>query len=845
MKAIMKYFDKNKKPSFCDNFKEKQLYSEDIWKSVRNKSIAILCLLLPASYIYAQYQLSGTVKDKKDGGAIPYATVALMKTDSSVVTGTTTDASGRFILTNVKADEYLIRITYVGYGAHRQTVNVPAPDVQIVQETLGSQTDLGDILLAESENRLQEVVVTARRPFVEQQIDRYVVNVGSHLMTAGRNALDLLEVTPGVLVTGGKVTVMGNNASIYINGRPSNLSGKQLQDLLSSTQGETVDRIEVITNPPARYDASGGSVINIRMKKNIQHGINGSANAGYRQGRTDSETGGIIFNYQNQKMNLFGNYTLDRKTGWSKVNQINVMDMDGKAHTFDQHLINKASRANYGQQYRIGADFLLNDSHVIGMLLNGYHTGNSDKRLTGNNTITPAYDNVHVTTSDNRSSDNTDGKQANLNYQGTLSKSGRQINIDFDYGTFKNSDFQHSRNEYFDTSGNRIGDTEQLRHTNPPTIKMWSVKADYSHPLSKKGKMEFGFKSGRSQTDNNLLYEIWDGSGWETDLGYTNHFVYTEQIHAAYASFSYSFAKWGVQAGLRGEYTDSNGDQRTTGTVTDSTYLELFPSLNVNYRLSNMHQFSFNYGRRIYRPSYTQLNPFEIKLDAYSFTAGNPYLKPMIMNNLALSYINSSGIMTRLSYNIIDNVTDNIPVQENGRYGLRLENFNRKTTLGMMINYRKSLMKKWMLNLSVEGQYQHNTSNENYGNFENNGFALQAQLYNQITLTPTLSANLTAMYVSSQRQTYMVMNPMSNVSIGISKSFLKDKLSVSLTANDLFATYRMDMRAKNEEMDYHIKLQPDSRWVNIGVRYSFGSNKVKASRQRKSGIEDEAGRVKK
>jgi hypothetical protein len=795
--------------------------------------ITSLSLILCTFGISAQYTLSGTVKDGTGSKAVPYATVALMTADSSVITGTTTGKDGTFKLENVGQGNYLIRISYIGYETAYIITAAP------------QRSDPGEIRLKESENKLQEVVVTSRRPFVEQQIDRYIVNVSSHLMTSGRNALDLLEVTPGVLVSGGKIIVMSKEASVYINGRPSNLSGQQLQALLTSTQGETVDRIEVITNPPARYDAAGGSIINIRMKKNTQHGINGSANAGYRQGRTDSETAGLILNYRYQKINLFGNYTLDRKTGWTKGHLTNVMDIEGRNHTFDQHIVTATNSANYGQQYRIGADLLLNDRHIIGLLLNGYHTGNSDKRSTGNTAITPAHDGVQINTFNNRLSDSNDGKQANLNYQGALSGNGRQINVDLDYGRFENRDFQHSRNEYFDTSGNRIGDAEQLRHTNPPAIGMWSVKADYTHPLSKKGKIEVGLKSGRSRTDNDLLYEVWDGSRWATDPGYTNHFVYTEQIHAAYATYSYSFDKWGLQAGLRGEYTSSNGDQRTTAIITDSSYLELFPSLNLSYRHSDMHQFSFNYGRRIYRPSYMQLNPFEVKLDAYSFNSGNPYLKPMIMNSLALSYINSIGIMTRLSYGVLDNVIDNVPVQGNGRYGMRLENFNRKSMLGMMVNYRKSLMKNWMLSLALEGEYQHNTSKESYGNFENNGFAVQAQLYNQITLTPTLSANVTAMYVSSQRQAYMVMKPMSNVSVGVSKSFLKDKLSVSLTANDLFSTYRMDMRAKNEEMDYHINILRDSRWVNLGVRYSFGSNKVKASRQRKSGIEDEATRARK
>ena len=802
------------------------------------KRITKLCLiatLICSMYVHAQYPVTGFVKDAADGSAVSYATVALLHPDSSIVTGVITNEDGLFVIENVAAGNYLLQVSFVGYDKEFRTVNIP------------SQSDLGEILLSESANKLNEVVVTARRSFVEQRVDRYIVNVGSHILTGGRNAIEVLNNTPGVLVSPqNEISVMGNSVNIYIDGRPSNLSGQQLVAMLSATSGETIDRIEVITNPSARYDASGGSIINIRLKKNLQHGLNGAIDAGFRKSRTDKENTGINLNYRYGNLNVFGNYNLERRNEWTHMDQTNNTVVDGTNYIFQQSATKKSENANFAQQYKLGVDFLINDKHTLGAFVNGYYTDKTKSRLQSSTDITPPLDNVRRTTSDSRISDGDDGIQVNINYQGAFTKPGQQLNIDADFGQFKTIASQHNTNEYFDVSNNQISGQEQLRHNNPPTVKMWSAKIDYIQPLSQTARIEFGAKSNRSQTDNNLLYEIFTDSNWGIDTNRSNHFVYTEQIHAGYINYSQSFGKLNVQAGLRGEYTVSKGEQKTTGEVNDSTYLDIFPSLNISYRYSDSQQFAFAYGRRIFRPSYAQLNPFEIAIDAYSFTAGNPHLKPVIMDNISLSYMNNMGLMLRAAYSSTGNAIDNIPVQDNGRYGLRLENFERRDAISLMANYRKQVARFYMFNLAAEGAYVQNTSSEPDGEkFKNGGMMVQAQFANRFTITPTLNVELTLLYASSQKQNYMNIKPLSVVSAGVSKSFLKDKLSVSLTANDIFGMFIYDMKSQKEGTDYHLKLNRDARWVNLSVRYNFGSSTVKASRNHSSGMVDEVGRVKK
>ena len=250
----------------------------------------------------AQNQLTGTVKDKGNNSPVPYATAALLRPDSSVVTGVITKDDGKFIIENVASGSYLLQVSFIGYEKHSRPVSVPA------------QNDLGEIFLSESVGKLKEVVVSATRPLVINKADRYIVNVSGNIQSAGRNAMDILRNTPGLLVNqNGEISVLGNSVQVWIDGRPSRMSGEQLQAFLNSMQGGEIDRIEVITNPSSRFDAAGGGgIIDIRTKRGLQFGVNGTLTAGYHQGKTDSENAGVNLNWRREKFNAFGNYSVNR-----------------------------------------------------------------------------------------------------------------------------------------------------------------------------------------------------------------------------------------------------------------------------------------------------------------------------------------------------------------------------------------------------------------------------------------------------------------------------------------------------------------------------------------------------
>jgi hypothetical protein len=804
--------------------------------------ITSLSLILCAYNISAQYTLSGTVKNGTDSSAVAYATVALMTADSSVITGTMSGEDGVFGLENVGQGFYRLRFTCIGYETAFLDVDVP------------QQSDLGEIRLAESANKLQEVVVTASSPLIERRMDRYIVNVGSHILTAGRNALEVLGRTPGLLVSAdGNITLAGNAVEVWIDGRPSNLSGEQLKSMLTAMQGEAIDRVEVITNPSSRYDAAGtGGIVNIRTRRGLQYGVNGSANAGYRLSRVATENAGLQLNYRSSAVNLFGNYGINRRNSYGSLRQVNVVDtQEGGRVTFDQYTESKYQTRPLNHQFRLGGDFFLSAGSTLGFLLNDYENGRGGESLrNGQTRITPpTEEGVSHTEVHSLSSGGGSGRQANVNFQQTFSTPGQQLNVDLDVARFASNPSQRVTNTYFGPSGEPAGEVEQLRHANPQSIDIRSGRLDYVQPLRENATLEAGLKSSRSTTDNDLSYEEFLDGNWAPDGNRSNRFIYTEQIHAGYLNLSKAWEKWSVQAGLRGEYTLSKGEQRTVGAVvTDSSYFDLFPALFVNYApQAEAFTLSFSYSRRLRRPVYSQLNPFEIKLDAYSYAAGNPYLTPNYRHLFELAYINRHSLMVTLSYNYSTDLVVQTPVADDSgehlRYGWIPTNFGTRINFGGMVNYRFSPLKGWRVNCMADAAYVMNRSGDASEAFKNDGILLYVFLNNTLNLGHGFSAEVSGFY-GRMRSGYVESEPAASLSTGLRKSLMKDKLLISLNVNDVFNSETAWRSSKYRNVDLRIFEDLDSRSVALSVRYGFGSKTVKASRNRTSGIEDEAGRAK-
>jgi len=785
----------------------------------------------------AQHQLVGTVKDVADGSSVSYATVALLRPDSTAVTGVITGDDGKFVLTNVAAGDYILQVSFIGYNKVYRKVNVP------------SHSDLGDVSLTESATRMQEVVVTATRPLLENKADRYIVNVSGNIQSAGRDAMDILRNTPGVLVNqNGGISVMGNSVQVWIDGRPSRMSGEQLHAFLNSMQGGEIDRIEVITNPSSRYEAAGsGGIIDIRTKKGLQYGVNGTLTVGYRQGHTDRENVGVNMNWRREKFNVFGNYSFNRSNYWEKISQVNVKQTPVGEITLANNVKATSINANINNTVRAGMDYFIDSNNIIGVIVNAYHNPKVKGNIKGRTDITPVYNGVIYSTADNNKIEGRDGIRVNMNYQTTFAKKAKQqFNLDMDYARFDSYSFQENANRYYSSDDVMIGAVEQFSNTNPQTINVYSAKIDYTQqPLWKDASMETGAKFSQSITDNDLKYEEVVGDVWQQTPGKSNRFVYMEQISAAFVNVSQQFGNFNLQGGLRGEYTYSKGDQKTTGEVNDTSYFNLFPTFFVNYQASKKHNFGLSYSRRLSRPSYYDLNPFETTIDAYSFSKGNPYLTPEYTHNVHLSHTFAQSLMTRIGYSHTVGKIMLTPVEEasTNRTGITRTNFGKSQDYFGMANYRRQIVKIWTANITVQGGYVVSTSNEASGEFVNKGGSMYIHLNNNINITPTLSAELTGWYQSNVRVAYLVLQPRGNFSVGLRQTLLKNKMTLSLIVNDIFYTTKESANVKYENVNYSLSVAHDTRYANLTLRYNFGSTTVRAARNKRTGIEDETTRA--
>ncbi|MDR2886661.1 MAG: TonB-dependent receptor, partial [Bacteroidales bacterium] len=703
------------------------------------------------------------------------------------------------------------------------------------------------ISLSESANRLEEVVVSADRPLVVARTDRYVVNVSGNIQSAGRNATNILQNTPGVLVgQKGDISVLGNDVEVWIDGRPSQMSGEQLQAFLSSMQGDEIDRIEVITNPSSRYDAAGsGGIIDIRTKKGLQFGVNGTLTAGYTQGRTDSENAGVNLNWRREKFNVFGNYSFNRNNGWEKTNNINIVQTHAGEITFNQNSITKSSKTGLYHSVRAGMDYFLNPKNTLGVIVSSYYSDGGRFGSNGVTNISPAHDGVSYSISDNIRSGGRDGILVNTNYQATFTQPEQQLNFDLDYARFGSDPVQQNKNSYYGPNDVIMGNIEQLRNSNPQTIDVYSAKLDYSQPLWENARMETGAKISQTKTDNDLKFDEFANNDWQIDLNRSNRFVYTEQIGATYINLNQKLGKFSLQAGLRGEYVISEGKQLTTDEVNDTSYFNLFPTFFVNWPVSEKHTLGLSYSRRLNRPNYSNLNPFEIIIDAYSFSSGNPNLTPAYTHNIQFSHTFAQSLMTHIGYSHTTDLIMIVPIEDavTQRYGSTLGNFGKSQNINAMMNYRKQITKIWTANLSVFGAYQTNTSDEITGEFVNDGIDFYVQLYNNFTIAPNLSAEITGMYLSGAHMGYIVMEPQGNLSAGFRQTLLKNKMTLSLTVNDILYTSYYKTHTKRDNIDNIMLQKQDLRYANLTLRYNFGSATVRAARSKSTGIEEETNRA--
>lgn len=785
-------------------------------------------------------KISGLVSGEQK--PVEAANVSLLKAkDSALVKMAITNSKGEYQFSQLLNGQYLLLVQAVGHAKYYSN---------LVEITNTNQTISLPVQLKVASKELGNVVVTSKKAFIEQKLNRTIVNVDALATTTGLTVLEVLEKAPGVVVDkDGNISLKGKSGVlVLVDGRPTYLSGQDLANMLKNMPGGNLDQLEIMTNPPAKYDASGNAgVINIKTKKTKTVGLNGSVNVGYGQGVYPKSNNSINLNYRNGKFNFFANggynyserfQNIDITRKFTDKNSGNLLSL------FDQYAVSK--RKYNSHSYKAGVDYFMNKKTTFGIVVNGY--GETGEELTNNESF--IKNNNGVTNTKNVAVNNVETNLknigVNLNFRRVLDTTGTEITADIDYLKYKSGNKQFMSNLFYDAAGNIKEPDELMKGYLPADINIYSAKVDYTHPIKKGTNIEAGLKTSYVTTDNNALYDNWDGSKWVVDAGRSNHFNYKENINAAYVNFNTAISKkWSIQSGLRIENTIAKGHQITTGEKFDRSYTQLFPTIYLGYKANEKNQFAINYGRRINRPDYQDLNPFFYFLDKYTYQAGNPYLSPQFSHNIELNHSFAGFLNTTINYSTTKNILQEVfdQVDSTSTTFIRKDNIAKQRNIGLSVSAMVPIAKWWKTNLYTN-LYNVQYSGVINGSFlEVDGTTFAGNISNQFSFNEGWGAELSAFYQSNAIGGVIVMQPMGVVNVAISKQVLKNKGTVKLNLRDAFLTQQFNGYSKYQNIDITIHQTRDSRVLNIGFSYRFGKGKPTQQRKR-GGAGDEQSRIK-
>lgn len=806
------------------------------------KNILFIAVAMMSVTFACAQNITGTIKDEK-GKAFTAATATLVRAkDTATVKYAPVNSDGRFQFSNIPGGEYMVKASHIGYAnAYTGVITISGENVEI-----------GEITMQKSGvEKLGEVTVVAKKPIVEVKADKTILNVEGTVNSVGQDALELLRKSPGVMVDkDDNLSLAGKNGvQVYVDGRQSPLSGKDLSDYLKTMQSSNIEAIEIITNPSAKYDAAGNAgIINIRLKKNKAFGTNGSVNAGYAIGTYPKYNAGLSLNNRNKKTNLFGNYSANIN---KSINSFNLY-RESADTIFDQHsnMLNKM----FAQNYKAGVDFFLTPVKTLGFMVNGSHNDMNMKNK-GLTTIQPmlAATPYRYLAADNTTDMLRSNINLNANYRYADLKKGKDLNIDADYGYFKNNSDQFQPNMYYADAAQSILTNRMVYNMIAPThIHLLSTKADYEQSI-KKGKLGFGAKLANITTSNDFQrYNVF-ASAKQLDSLRSNVFEYNENINAVYASYSRPFKKFTFQAGLRTEMTSSKGQSNgwkrlTTGSYIayDSSisrnYVDVFPSASVSFNKNPMKQFTFSYSRRIDRPAYQDLNPFEFKIDEYTSMKGNTVLKPQYTHTIGATFVYKFKLTTSATYSHVkDMFAQLVDTAEKSKSFITKKNLAKQDVVSLNVSYPFSY-KKYSAFFNVNTSFSKYNADYGGNNRKIKEDVFAATIYTQQTykINKTLTAEMSGFYVSpSIWQGFMKSKGMGGVDIGMGATVLKGKGNFRLSVSDVFRTMKWGGTSNFAGQYSHAYGSWESRQLKMNFTYRFGNSEVKAARQRKTAAEEE------
>lgn len=771
------------------------------------------------SWIYAQQKpIKGKVFNEKKE-AIANANVTLFSVTDQPILQLTTNEHGVFSFVK-PSQKFYVNISCIGYLPFRIN-ELTADSIMITLKSSGIQ--------------LNEVMISKTKPFIEQQLDKTIVNVDGNAK-AGINAVDILKKIPGIMLKNNEELMLeGKSVTVMIDGKPTRLSGTNLFSLLEGTSSAGISQFEIIHNPSAKYDANGsGGLINIKMIKKETQGYDANVSiTGGHGWKYPTGSSSIGLNYKSGNNNLYGSYSFGLGKQYQEV-QTYTYQNDLNQRLQDSSIYKSRYKTN---NIRLGFDHFLNKTDVFGVLVTGYYNTRNPNYFSGTETyaahqVTPSA----FTLSDNVNTNTGRGLNLNLNYKHIFSaKNQQEISFDADAGTF---DYQNqNRNNITIINPTSINQNQAYLQDGLTKSKIYSFKSDYTKKLSK-GLFETGVKLSNVKIENNFTSLFSNDTQQLQDMG-SNDFLYQEAIVAAYASQRLTLGKFSMLLGFRGEQTFTKGTSVTLNDEVEKQYLNLFPNATIGLKLKNA-SISLGYSRRIGRPLYSELNPFVMVTSAFTSRSGNPNLSPSYTNNLRLAFTLKSKFTIATSYsnakNIITDLRTRDPqTQISNNFKT---NLSSNQNIGLNASYSNKFFKIFQINYGLgisNSEYKFSYQNANENIRQTTGYL---SLGNQVEISPTLWAEV--FFYGQSRVTYGndVNLPFSTTSLSFGKKIFQKKGNLRLNLNDIFYTGITRSEANYGNIVYNLKSKYDSRNVRLTFSYLFGNSKIDI-KKRNAGSEEE------
>lgn len=782
-------------------------------------SITLCLFLLGMSHVVVAQEkavLTGQLTESS-GKALPYANIALLKADDNeLLTGAVSDESGQFTIITTASGKSILSVSSIGFVTFTsEPFDLPA----------GSQKDVGILKIEEEVSSLEEVTIRSSRPEVIIEADRTIVNIEGTVLAEGNTALDVIGRSPGVYVDAdGNINLNGRSGvMVLLDDRQTYMSADDLANFLRAMPADNIKSIEVINNPPAKYDAEGAAgVLNIKLKKNTYNGTNGNLQAGNQYSGLWAPFVGATINIKRGKWTTNASLNYNE---WSRLNDLDVFkrfQLDDGVSEFDQSA--RLKTINRNLFFSGVADYQVNDKHTI-----GFNIQTSDQNASeGGNSLTnisdPGNSDVNFLEAINDSESGSQRLFTNMHYVGNLDTLGTKISADVDYTIMGANSRGLLSNQYWVNEQGTNLSKDRILTENEMDYSIFTSKADFTKVFEKGKMLETGVKGSWVKSDNVLdLQKSKEEEPYTRDSN-SNHFIYRENVLAAYASYKSPInEKLDFQLGLRAEYSDISGNSVTSDQINNQDYVDLFPSFYLQHKISDKYSINYNANRRITRPHYRLLNPFVFYVDPLTKEEGNPDLKPQYANNFEMSHVIKGTYQFTLSYSRTKDAFGQVLFQDDASRTstLRVENYDKEENYSLRMMIPVEIAKWW--NTSNMIHLYNNKYHSLIGTELLNVslFSYMARTQHNITLPKGFKFEMVGMYLSPFIDGQIKIQSLAWMDAGVTKTFMKDKFSLTVNGTDIFRTQKFRGKIDFDNIHTDIRQYNNNQGIRVTLRWNF------------------------